>query len=1085
MFGGIKYDNKNYAQFGAKETTNELWSYDLLSNKWFLVNKPNIINQTTHDDVRNYVLPIGVSGHSMHLIRNSQDNSSLLSIFFGYSEYYGQNLNLVQEYNLDTKTWDYRSVHNFNIGYAHSSTFNPKNNQIYFYGGLLFSTSGFSSPSSISSLPIAAAASSFDQIKNIFFDLDTNTNTKKRLMTRRSTTIPFSARQHNSFLYSYNLDTFDFKQLAKSPQMTFMHSADLLNEKILLFYGGLHSETSLPAGSWFYKTNNNDDSTSFISNQLKAYDLNQNKWLLDNEFKLELNKRQRYAHSSFIQDSFLYIYGGFNGFFLKDLFRVDLGLLFIDKSEKKVDLSIMNDTAEPRIFRKLTKQQNTLNYTKSKEDVLNDDDDDEKQHYKEMIDYQNLICTKYTSCNMCQMDQNCIWNMKKCEYFNQFLLMKNNENNNQMKVYQKRATCQNMCYEHASCLNCTSISSIQSGQFYQNECVWSTTHSKCLLKKSIQILFPFNEFLNLIADREHCDAISSNNKNQHPQFIQPKQQFQNSSNNNNNNNNNICSQLYSNCSACTMDERCGWCTHDSDSSINAYETNTGLGECLEGGQSGPIVAQACKSNWYYSNCPQCECNGHSTCIKTLNSLSDEKFYCKSCSNNSYGDNCAECMRGYYGEPRNGGMCLKCECGEQADDCDSLTGRCYCKSKGVIGSTCDICDSPRYTGKPHLTNGSCYYNLTIDYQFTFNLNKEIDRYYSRLSFVNHPIRFIDDDIDFMVKCIKKSAIINVSYALEYDYEQATAFNTLNSFVNSSTTLKSRIGESKNLTTNIRDHFSFYNSPPSYYFGPTKSQNFLLTRINCSDTEYKHTFSNKDLGYADRDSFIFVVHVYDFETPISIQIAFSRKSKVHLVHFFVTFFGCLLTLLTIAFITWKTKQRYDLYRRQREVMQQMEHMASRPFAKLYLDVDAKFANELPTSDQHLNTLSSGEANNNNARRGSKKWKKTTTNHLQSLTTTTTNDPIKDLSAFPRVMPVAVEPLNNNKTAILTCLLRLPQGDRAGGTPKGSSPFVLCSTFVNLNQSLTNYAPNNLRIKDDQDDDEQSGEDQQQNRVKNVQS
>lgn len=66
------------------------------------------------------------------------------------------------------------------------------------------------------------------------------------------------------------------------------------------------------------------------------------------------------------------------------------------------------------------------------------------------------------------------------------------------------------------------------------------------------------------------------------------------------------------------------------------------------------------------------------------------------------------------------------------------------------------------------------------------------------------------------------------------------------------------------------------------------------------------------------------------------------------------------------------------------------------------------------------------------------------------------VDQISRSFKVMPVAVEPLANNKSAILTCLLKLPQGG-LNSTPKGASPFVLCSAYVQVNSTsspVVNY-------------------------------
>ena len=97
MYGGIKYDIDNENLIN-KESTNELWSYHIETNKWSLLNP-----MLKDSYLKNFILPLPVSGHSMHLISRQslieQPKKSLL-IFFGYSEYYGSTLSIIQEYNL-------------------------------------------------------------------------------------------------------------------------------------------------------------------------------------------------------------------------------------------------------------------------------------------------------------------------------------------------------------------------------------------------------------------------------------------------------------------------------------------------------------------------------------------------------------------------------------------------------------------------------------------------------------------------------------------------------------------------------------------------------------------------------------------------------------------------------------------------------------------------------------------------------------------------------------------------------------------------------------------------------------------------
>ena len=48
------------------------------------------------------------------------------------------------------------------------------------------------------------------------------------------------------------------------------------------------------------------------------------------------------------------------------------------------------------------------------------------------------------------------------------------------------------------------------------------------------------------------------------------------------------------------------------------------------------------------------------------------------------------------------------------------------------------------------NESCYYDLAIDYQFTFNLSKPEDKHYTAINFKNIPTK-ADVDVDFQISC----------------------------------------------------------------------------------------------------------------------------------------------------------------------------------------------------------------------------------------------------------------------------------------------------------------------------------------------
>lgn len=122
--------------------------------------------------------------------------------------------------------------------------------------------------------------------------------------------------------------------MSKAPESCLMHSSVLYEGKILV-YGGLCIDDNIEL----------PQNKLIISNQFRVYDLYENQWVEkfdlnlneSNRLFVKLNKRQRYAHASFVKNSSFYTFAGFNGFFLNDLFKIDLNRLKLN--EKKFNKS--------------------------------------------------------------------------------------------------------------------------------------------------------------------------------------------------------------------------------------------------------------------------------------------------------------------------------------------------------------------------------------------------------------------------------------------------------------------------------------------------------------------------------------------------------------------------------------------------------------------------------------------------------------------------------------------------------------------------------------------------------------------------
>uniref|UniRef100_A0A8C5E820 Attractin-like protein 1 n=1 Tax=Gouania willdenowi TaxID=441366 RepID=A0A8C5E820_GOUWI len=413
---------------------------------------------------------------------------------------------------------------------------------------------------------------------------------------------------------------------------------------------------------------------------------------------------------------------------------------------------------------------------------------------------------------------------------------------------QSGRSCRTPCALRTSCSNCTSQAM---------ECMWCGSTQRCVDSSAYVISFPYGQCLEWqTQDSLNCSALRT-------------------------------------CAECLERVECGWCGDPSD---------TGKGVCVEGSYRGPLKSKSgprnrdvlrdrdmvmdqglCSSergfNWAFIQCPACQCNGHSRCVNAS--------VCEHCGNLTSGSHCQSCMSGYYGDPTNGGKCNACKCNSHANVCHINTGKCFCTTKGVKGDQCQLCDSEnRYLGNP--LRGTCYYNLLIDYQFTFSLLQEDDRHYSAINFMATPEQ-ANKNLDMSINA-SNNFNLNITWSL-------------------SSTAGTISGEEMPITTrtNIKEH--------------------------------RDSFSCEKFNFRLYHNITFYVYVSNFSWPIKIQIAFSQHNSImDLVQFFVTFFSCFLSLLLVAAVVWKIKQTCWASRRREQLMRERQQMASRPFASVAVELEA---------------------------------------------------------------------------------------------------------------------------------------------------
>lgn len=276
-----------------------------------------------------------------------------------------------------------------------------------------------------------------------------------------------------------------------------------------------------------------------------------------------------------------------------------------------------------------------------------------------------------------------------------------------------RPHCDIPCHERSSCENCT-----------QGPCMWCSSLRRCIESNAYAAVFPMAQCMEWTIHHWKCYGLS-------------------------------CSEIQT-CDKCQKNPRCGWCDDGS---------GTGVGSCIEGSSMTPYQFNgtefhsnsslcAKRGTWHFTDCPLCQCNGHSICPLATSSCQ------KPCNNLTEGNLCQHCMAGYYGNPVNGGNCSACFCHGHSVFCNRDTGKCHCTTKGITGHNCDRCDETNhYFGNPMEEGGSCFYNLTIDFQYTFNMSKSDDRYFTRINFMNVPMK-PDVDVDFTITC-SEDALVNIS------------------------------------------------------------------------------------------------------------------------------------------------------------------------------------------------------------------------------------------------------------------------------------------------------------------------------------
>uniref|UniRef100_A0A7E4VRK2 Attractin n=1 Tax=Panagrellus redivivus TaxID=6233 RepID=A0A7E4VRK2_PANRE len=945
----VFYENKLYMFGGvvnSKNITNEFWAYDTHTNTWTMLNSYNASADA---------FPKAVAGHTAHVINHE------MIVFFGYNPYEGF-VHSLQIYSFKTNTWRSEGENNVMTGrFGHASAvfYNLKKPVVYVYGG-------------------------YNQASQ-------------------------EAAYHISDeLFAYDVDAQTWSSVGNGGVRLFRHSAAIIDGQFIIVGGNSHNESTTARPNECY------------SNIVLLYDILCEKWTnvsVTNKY----DDFRRYGHTVGVFDNQLYAFGGFNGMMLNDTRR--LSLADCDPQARSEEECIENTNGARCIFladsKSCIKASSDTSYRQSFVSVIkNENPRSINRHCPGMKRFSSQ-CSEHKTCQDCFTQKGCGW----CE---STVLCVNSDtgcadgsaitsdykscpsNSHALSLIQpdKRS-----CGRATNCFACRQM----------KHCSWYTLEAKpsCVtLEEEKTLIDEFNKIQN-----ERMTALTTSTTSR---SITDFRGIQTSTGRNftcpspcanytdcqtcalgscmwcpstrrcvsmdtymisfpygqcetwitqaNSNNNHACQTDPYNCTAqktCNecqeIGPRCGWCDDGS---------GTGLGTCLPGSLHGPKDVNSCKAgSWFFTGaCPQCQCNGHSNCsttalalLRSNNVASDAT--CSRCNDHTEGEHCDKCVEGFFGDPRNGGNCTECMCNDQALSCDRESGDCFCTTKGVVGPHCDVCDA-KYDGDPS-QNKPCAYKLSIDFIFTFKIdnNDDKDKYVNKIHFFAIPFK-PDTDVQFSISCEMD--------LLKNDYPAMFDVNMTANYIPGGRGLTKRV-MAGTICTRAGVRRSYNPHDPEFSFG----------------TDANTTFH---------------VRVYNFTTPIKIQISFAQSPPINWILFFVIFASCFVVLIVVSAIVWVIKQRVERYHHMQTRHVEIEQMASRPFASVQLDLSTP-------------------------------------------------------KTYDTATPISIEPCSNYQSAIYTLIVRLPTGSR-NYTPHGTSGLAVASSLCTVTASqLALLRPEN------ENDDQQS--------------
>lgn len=154
-------------------------------------------------------------------------------------------------------------------------------------------------------------------------------------------------------------------------------------------------------------------------------------------------------------------------------------------------------------------------------------------HLEQCSDEMRPTCKQLHTCSSCALEPSCRWRYEsaKCVHVS-----------NTTSEMIEPVPCPTVCSSYSLCTNCT-----------QEECIWCQNEGRCVDKNAYTASFPYGQCREWTTFHTKC-RLTENQTSE-------------------------CS-FYLTCAQCQADPACGWCDDGS---------NTGLGKCLPGGNTGKYL----------------------------------------------------------------------------------------------------------------------------------------------------------------------------------------------------------------------------------------------------------------------------------------------------------------------------------------------------------------------------------------------------------------------------------------------------------------------------------------------------------------